>query len=554
MDIEKTSDKNLLGRMEEISLAATKCNLNFKNLKEVDSQISEIADFLGITQEQTVFFACLAELSIQRTVSLESLAKHLKCSVLTLLNCMSEIEQLEKKGYVQKFFKRRGRRHCYNDMGFSVPHFVIEAIRKADASLLVSSVKFDLPGFLKQVSDIIDERQEGSMTTAQVVTETEFLISNNSDLPYVSFIDHSVQNTISKCTLFAMSYCRLKGQNSIDIGNFANTIFDDLSEQLDFTQLVASGNHELIRKNMVRIVTSDFDGEKVITLAEAVSKMLYRSYPALFMPEASQSGIIPHSKITRKQLFFDEEVREQIGSIEEVLKPAKLKTYTRELKRNGLSSGITAIFHGAPGTGKTESVYQIARATGRNIMMVDLSQTKSKWFGESEKVVKKIFDDYSNLLKNSDKEPLLFINEADGFFTKRIDLGNRGTSTDQTMNTMQNILLQALENFEGILIATTNLTENLDRAFERRFTFRLNFSKPDAKVRKRIWKSKLPGLTDKEAAVLGEKFGITGGDIDVQVRQALLKKVLKKKIKLFDILEESCRKEHGFYSRRKIGF
>jgi SpoVK/Ycf46/Vps4 family AAA+-type ATPase len=340
----------------------------------------------------------------------------------------------------------------------------------------------------------------------------------------------------------------------MDIGNFANTIFDDLGEQLDFTQLVTSGNHELIQRNMVKIVTSDFDGEKVITLTEGVSKMLYRSYPALLMPEATQSGIISHKKITGKKLFFNEEVREQLGSIGEVLKSAKFRTYTRELKRNGLSSGITAIFHGAPGTGKTESVYQVAHSTGRNIMMVDLSQTRSKWFGESEKVVKKIFDDYSSLLRNSDREPILFINEADGLFSKRIDLGSRGTSADQTMNTVQNILLQALENFEGILIATTNLTGNLDRAFERRFTFRITFPKPDVRSRQRIWKSKLPELTEKEAAVLAEKFELTGGDIDVQVRQALLKKVLRKKIKLFDILEENCRKDHGFDSRRKIGF
>jgi len=187
-------------------------------------------------------------------------------------------------------------------------------------------------------------------------------------------------------------------------------------------------------------------------------------------------------------------------------------------------------------------------------MMVDLSQTKSKWFGDSEKVVKKIFDDYRNLLRNSDREPILFINEADGFFSKRLELGNRGTSTDQTMNTIQNILLQALENFEGILIATTNLTGNLDGAFERRFTFRIEFPKPDAGARQKIWKSKLPELSDEETKRLAERFELSGGDIDVQVRQALLQKVLRKKVKLYDIVEENCRKDHGFGSRRKIGF
>ena len=204
------------------------------------------------------------------------------------------------------------------------------------------------------------------------------------------------------------------------------------------------------------------------------------------MLSPGNSGLISSRSLTGKKLFFSDEVKEQVKALEEVMKHNKFRSYGRALKRNNLSSGITAVLFGAPGTGKTEAVYQLARKTGRDIMMVDLSETKSKWFGESEKMVKKIFDDYSALLKNGDTEPILFINEADGLFSKRIDLNSsRGNSTEQSINTIQNILLQALENFEGILIATTNLTSNLDKAFERRFTFKINFPKPDSKSEKK---------------------------------------------------------------------
>ncbi|MBN2864159.1 MAG: AAA family ATPase [Bacteroidales bacterium] len=554
METTGSEGKNLLSRIEVISSGAIGCGIDFRNISGAGDAVSEVSEFLGVTYDQTVLFSCLAELSIQRTVSLDALAKHLKCNVLTILNLMSEIEVLEKKGYVQRIMRKRSRRQSYNDLGFSVPHFVIEAVRKGDASLFQTAVKFDLPGFLKQVTDIVDEREDGLVTTAQVLAETEYLIANNRDLPYVAYIDEAVSSTISKCTLFGLSYIRLKGQFYLGINNLANTLFDDLGEQLDFSQTVSSGNHELIRKNLVRLGTSDFDGDKVLSLTENTMKALYRSYPDLLMPETERTGIITHKGIKRKKLFFNEPVWEQIDSISEVLQPSRFRAYGRELRRNNLSSGITAIFHGAPGTGKTESVYQIARNTGRNIMMVDLSQTRSKWFGESEKVVKKIFDDYSSLLRNSDREPILFINEADGFFSKRLELGNRGTATDQTMNTIQNILLQALENFEGILIATTNLSGNLDGAFERRFSFRIEFPKPDVKSRQSIWKSKLPDLSDEEAGKLAEKFELSGGDIDVQVRQALLQKVLRKKVKLYDIVEENCRKDHGFGKKRRMGF
>jgi AAA+ superfamily predicted ATPase len=554
MEKEGSEGKNLLSTIELISAAACGCGTDFRNISGAGEAVGEVSDFLGTTHDQTVLFSCLAELSIQRTVSLDALAKHLKCSVLTILNLMSEIEVLEKKGYVQRIMRKRSRRQSYNDLGFSVPHFVIEAVRKGDASLFQTAVKFDLPGFLKQVTDIVDEREDGIVTTAQVLAETEYLIANNRDLPYVAYIDEAVSSTISKCTLFGLSYIRLKGQYYLGINNLANTLFDDLGEQLDFSQTVSSGNHELIRKNLVKLGTSDFDGDKVLFLTENTMKALYRSYPDLLMPETDKTGIISHKDIKSKKLFFNESVRDQVDSISEVLQPSRFRAYGRELRRNNLSPGITAIFHGVPGTGKTESVYQIARSTGRNIMMVDLSQTRSKWFGESEKVVKKIFDDYGSLLRNSSREPILFINEADGFFSKRLDLGSRGTATDQTMNTIQNILLQALENFEGILIATTNLSGNLDGAFERRFSFRIEFPKPDAESRKSIWRSKLPDLSEAEAEMLAQKFELSGGDIDVQVRQALLQKVLRKKVRLYDIVEENCRKDHGFGLRRKIGF
>ena len=84
-----------------------------------------------------------------------------------------------------------------------------------------------------------------------------------------------------------------------------------------------------------------------------------------------------------------------------------------------MPSGITVLFHGAPGTGKTASTYQIAKNTGRDIMMVDISDTKSMWFGESEKRIKAVFADYNKSLKYSKIAPILVFNEADAVFSKR---------------------------------------------------------------------------------------------------------------------------------------
>jgi len=393
--MDKIKNTTLLNRLESISSAAPDCDLDFHKLTGIRDDISEITGFLGITSEQAVFFSCLTELSFQRMVTLDILAKHLKCSVLKIISYMHELEALEKKGYIQKNFRKRSRKHSYNDIGFSVPHFVIEALRKSDASLLVSSTKFDLPGILKQASAIADEREDNSLSTAQVLSEIELLIFLNGDIPYVSFIDSVLSFTISKCTMFALSYVRLKGQFNVSIENFANALFDDLGEQLEFAQAVTAGQHELVRKDLLQIVTSEFDGERYVALSPNAAKNLYKDYPALLIADSGNSGLISSKSITGKELFFNEDVKDQVRVLEEVLKADKFRSYRKALHSNKLSWGVTAIFFGAPGTGKTEAAYQLARKTGRDIMMVDLSEIKSKWFGESEKVVKKIFNGYN---------------------------------------------------------------------------------------------------------------------------------------------------------------
>lgn len=124
-------------------------------------------------------------------------------------------------------------------------------------------------------------------------------------------------------------------------------------------------------------------------------------------------------------------------------------------------------FYGTPGTGKTETVLQIARKTGRDLIQVNVSEVKSMWVGESEKNIKGIFDDYKQKVKQSVKAPILLFNEADAIIGKRQVGAER--AVEKMENSIQNIILQEIEQLDGILIATTNLAENMDKAFERRF-------------------------------------------------------------------------------------
>ncbi|MBN2864148.1 MAG: AAA family ATPase [Bacteroidales bacterium] len=554
MSKAKITDDDLLSVVEIISSAAEGCRMNLKTCSKIKDEIKLISGFFNISDEQSILLSCLTELGFQKAITLDALARHLGCRTLRLIRYLTDLDVLETFNLINKYKIHKSRQHSYNDVVYAVPYRLVEALRKGDPECLASQEKYDLPSLLQKITDLVDERSEGNLSTDTVLKEVDRITSSNREIPYVAFIDSTLSNPVSKCTAFAISYWRLKERLNISIESFADALFEDFSDHLDFEQAITSGSHELMKKKILKMASAEFESDKSFALSELTLKKLYRDYPTLLESVNNEQGVMHHSRISEKKLFFNARVNSQIKEMEEMLKPSRFRSYCRTLKKNNYRMGVTAIFYGESGTGKTEAVYQLARKSGRDIFMVDLSQTKSKWFGESEKVVRQIFTDYDTIRRNSFTEPVLFINEADGLFGRRMSSAGDHSSTDQTVNTIQNILLQSLENFEGILIATTNLAGNLDGAFERRFSFRIEFPKPDAESRKSIWRSKLPDLSETEAEKLAQKFELSGGDIDVQVRQALLQKVLRKKVKLYDIVEENCRKDHGFGGRKKIGY
>ena len=187
------------------------------------------------------------------------------------------------------------------------------------------------------------------------------------------------------------------------------------------------------------------------------------------------------------------------------------------MKANGYRSGFACLFYGAPGTGKTETVYQIARKTGRSILAVNVPEIKSKWVGDTEKNIKAVFDRYRLLVQRSETAPILLFNEADAIFGHRME-GARN-AVDKMENSIQNIILQEMEDLDGILIATTNLTQNLDPAFERRFLYKIRFERPDASVREKIWHSMLPALSPDECSVLAAAYDLSGGQMENVARK-----------------------------------
>ncbi len=250
-------------------------------------------------------------------------------------------------------------------------------------------------------------------------------------------------------------------------------------------------------------------------------------------------------KIAEKTLFYDNELAKQLELFKENLLEDNFSELQQRLEAQSLSKGVAALFHGLPGTGKTETALQIARATGRAVFHVDISEAKSCWYGESQKLVKGIFTDYKKLCEEEKRKPILLFNEADALLSSRHNIHNTNGSSDvaQTENAIQNIILEEMEKLDGILIATTNLTDNLDSAFARRFLFKIQFGQPTAEAKQSIWKDKLSWLSDDDCWQLATRHDFSGGEIDNIVRKVVMEEVLHGTRPTLSEIEELCRHE-----------
>ncbi|WP_373035102.1 ATP-binding protein [Sulfurimonas sp.] len=225
-------------------------------------------------------------------------------------------------------------------------------------------------------------------------------------------------------------------------------------------------------------------------------------------------------------------------------------------KKSGIDARI--IFYGHAGTGKTMTAYSLAKSLKRQVLAFDCSKILSMYVGESEKNVRKIFDTFYDLCERTKSEPILLLNEADQFLGARSSGVSSGS--EQMHNQMQNIFLEQIENFRGMLIATTNLLENIDKAFSRRFNYKIEFKKPDEAQRLILWEKMLPlnapyekGFDVKELA----SYSLTGGQINLIIKNTAYKVAVTDEplFTLNDFISEIKReRDANFDSEKSMGF
>jgi ATP-dependent 26S proteasome regulatory subunit len=280
----------------------------------------------------------------------------------------------------------------------------------------------------------------------------------------------------------------------------------DLPTTLELTSL--SGQfaltHEQIRDsvllaaNHTRQLGTDLSEEELLAAARTASSSrlsgLARKVPARYSWE---DIVLPADQIALLQEIVST-VRGRSTVLEEWGVGRKLAS----------SRGVSILFAGPPGTGKTMSAQIIAAELGLDLYKIDLSTIISKYIGETEKNLERIF------IEAESSNAILFFDEADALFGKRSEVRD---SHDRYANVEISYLLQRMEAYDGVTILATNLRSNLDEAFTRRLQFAVDFPFPEEADRFRIWQSlfppEVPRATDLDLPLLAQRFKLAGGNI-----------------------------------------
>jgi hypothetical protein len=230
-------------------------------------------------------------------------------------------------------------------------------------------------------------------------------------------------------------------------------------------------------------------------------------------------GTVVHRKARFAEMVLPDDVidtlHDMIAMVRERAQILERWGYQRHL---GISRGVAGLFSGEPGTGKTMAASVVASELGLELVRIDLSAVVSKYVGETEKNLGKIFDEAQ------DAHAMLLFDEADSLFGKRTELK---TAQDRFANLEVNYILQRMETFDGVSVLTTNAESAIDPALQRRLNFRIRFPAPEPDERARLWRQLLPpeaGLHDGvDFAQLAERFDMTGGYIkNAVVRAAVI--------------------------------
>ena len=520
-----------------------------------EAAITYLQERLNLSRIQVLILTSVLYHSVKysggRNCDMDDLANLLHVHPLRVLQLNNEFNTLDERGYIVNAKGHDGwslsmvgeaREALTNDMPF-------------DPLILKLENNFD---FLSRANRFIKDGRRYDEDGA-IVKNINRLMAQNQQLSVVQ----NLQNIKGEAEMWFM--LQMMTTLAIEADSYVNS--GDLSQMLPdrtvrvILKQIKDATHPFVQDGYIELRNQAGQvqqGEWVLSHEGWLAMLGSQEEVDSIVPKEDEDENInmltSYKQLAQRPLYFSGKTEEQVQTLTKLLNEEQLAKVRQALKAHKMPLGFCCLFYGTPGTGKTELVQQLAIATQRDLFQVNIATLRDKYVGESEKQLKRIFDKYRSLVKTQEHAPILFFNEADAIFGNRME--NTQRSVDKMENALQNIILQEMEVLDGIMICTTNLTSCLDKAFDRRFIYKVEFDKPTHQARKLIWQSMLSSLNDKQATELANRFDFSGGQIQNISRKQVINAIFSGKEELdYDQIKLDCQSESiSRNSRGKVGF
>jgi hypothetical protein len=503
-----------LEAFEQIIDIAENCHMEEKYLQEMQPYLKVIADKQDITHNQAMLLALICNFSAYGNYAdMGDLCRHIDAKIVSLLKYKPDFDVLVERHFVNMY---NG-----NPIRYDLTVNAFKAITEDKKVVNKSYRTTNSLGFLKYFYSFWDNMSDRNISFELFIKEIRKLVSDNQHIKFLKDLKKmDIAEEYEMVLMLMCSHYVCRHDTFISLETI-NTLYDPENESLheQLNRHLDDGDYPLLFRKYIQYRCDEgFKDKTNFEMTRKTKKHLLGEFKTLLERDEDNvsTDIITSKSIKQKELFYEDATKKRVDELSGLISDKNYRNIIKRLKDKKMRSGFAIIFYGSPGTGKTETALQLARQTGRDILQVNISEIKSMWVGESEKNVKAIFDRYNELVKESKLAPILLFNEADALINKRYTGGDQ-RAVEKMENACQNILLQGIEDLGkdsdgkgAILIATTNLETNLDKAFERRFLYKLKFDKPGVKTRFQIWKSMIEKLTDDVAQTLAEKFDFSG--------------------------------------------
>lgn len=537
----------IIAAIDRIIEGAKDCELKMSKIKpSIKKTISYLGERLALTPMQTLLLSAFINYGDESYVEIRELASLFNCPRIRVISYQSDIDELCRRKLI---------RYRESDNDYVIPRAVIRAFSNDEPYNAQINRCENEDALFDQIATLCEERRNSHISYSDYCEEMEMILTTNNHLEFVKLLNKEELDQLDK--LFFVWCCNmLINEDDTDICeiDMRRMIGNKRGLIRRLRESLMTGANALIENNLLSYSFNDgLSSRESFVISDKSKKTLLKSLIVASSTAPRCKDLLPYTKITAKELFYNASERQAIDRLESLLRPENFKLVCERLSNQGMRRGFACLFYGAPGTGKTETVLQLARRCGRDIMQVNISTIKSKWVGESEKNIKEIFDRYRTAVEHSEVAPILLFNEADAIISQRMNNAQR--SVDKMDNAIQNIILEEIEKLDGILIATTNLAGNMDSAFERRFIYKIEFKKPTVEAKCSIWKSMIPSLDESVVNMVAQKYDFSGGEIENIARKYSVEYVLTGKHADIETLTEICDNEQLNKNKHiRIGF